>query len=33
MQLGMVQYGDNNEYVFLGREMARSKDYSENTAQ
>ena len=31
--LGMVQYGDNNEYVFLGREMARSKDYSEKTAQ
>jgi cell division protease FtsH len=32
-KLGMVQYGENNEYVFLGREMARSKDYSENTAQ
>jgi len=32
-QLGMVQYGDNNEYVFLGREMIRSKDYSESTAQ
>src|ERR1051325_6394799 len=31
--LGMVQYGDNNEYVFLGREMARSKDYSERTSQ
>src|SRR4029079_15315714 len=31
--LGMVQYGDNNEYVFLGREMGRSKDYSEKTAQ
>lgn len=31
--LGMVQYGDNNEYVFLGREMIRSKDYSESTAQ
>src|SRR5947208_12066245 len=31
--LGMVQYGDNNEYVFLGREMARSKDYSEKNAQ
>jgi cell division protease FtsH len=28
-KLGMVQYGDNNEYVFLGREMIRSKDYSE----
>ncbi len=32
-QLGMVQYGDNNEYVFLGREMIRSKDYSESTAE
>jgi cell division protease FtsH len=29
----MVQYGDNNEYVFLGREMSRSKDYSEQTAR
>jgi cell division protease FtsH len=29
----MVQYGDNNEYVFLGRDMARSKDYSERIAQ
>jgi cell division protease FtsH len=32
-RLGMVQYGDNSEYVFLGREMIRSKDYSEQTAQ
>jgi cell division protease FtsH len=32
-KLGMVQYGDNSEYVFLGREMIRSKDYSEKTAQ
>jgi len=32
-KLGMVQYGENNEYVFLGREMIRSKDYSEKTAQ
>ncbi|MDB6064430.1 MAG: ftsH [Pedosphaera sp.] len=31
-KLGMIQYGENNEYVFLGREMARSKDYSEQTA-
>src|SRR5438046_6957923 len=29
----MVQYGDDNEYVYLGREMIRSKDYSEKTAQ
>ncbi|HUR46712.1 MAG TPA: ATP-dependent zinc metalloprotease FtsH, partial [Candidatus Saccharimonadales bacterium] len=32
-KLGMVQYGENNEYVFLGREMTRGKDYSEQTAQ
>lgn len=32
-KLGMVQYGDNNEYVFLGREMIRSKDYSERIAE
>ena len=32
-KLGMVQYGDSNEYVFLGREVSRSKDYSEQTAQ
>ena len=31
-KLGMVQYGGDSEYVFLGREMARSKDYSEGTA-
>jgi cell division protease FtsH len=31
--LGMVQYGEDSEYVFLGREMIRSKDYSERTAQ
>ena len=32
-KLGMIQYGEHNEYVFLGREMARSKDYSEQTAE
>src|SRR2546426_758680 len=32
-KIGMVQYGEASEYVFLGREMARSKDYSEKTAQ
>src|SRR5436189_1067467 len=26
-RLGMVQYGDDDEYVFLGREMARAKVY------
>jgi cell division protease FtsH len=32
-RLGMVQYGDNEEYIFLGREMGRAKVYSEFTAQ
>ncbi len=32
-KLGMVQYGDSHEYIFLGREMARTKDYSESVAQ
>ena len=32
-KLGMVQYGDNSEYIFLGRDMIRQKDYSERTAQ
>ncbi len=32
-RLGMVQYGDDDEFVFLGREMARTKAYSEHTAQ
>ena len=29
----MVQYGDDDEFVFLGREMARAKVYSEDTAR
>src|SRR5437660_4912969 len=32
-KLGMVQYGDDDEYIFLGREMARAKVYSESTAE
>jgi cell division protease FtsH len=32
-RLGMVQYGDDDEFVFLGRDMARAKVYSESTAQ
>ena len=32
-RVGMVQYGDSSEYMFLGREMGRGKDYSEQTAQ
>jgi cell division protease FtsH len=29
----MVQYGDDDEFVFLGREVSRAKVYSEFTAQ
>ncbi len=32
-KLGMVQYGDDEEYVFLGREMGRQKNFSEHTAR
>jgi cell division protease FtsH len=32
-RLGMIQYGDDDEYVFLGREVSRAKVYSEFTAQ
>jgi cell division protease FtsH len=31
-KLGMVQYGSEDEY-YMGRDMARRKDYSEHTAQ
>ncbi len=32
-KLGMVEYGNHDDYVFLGREISRSRDYSESTAQ
>ena len=32
-KLGMVQYGDDSEHMFLGRDMMQRKDYSEFTAQ
>jgi len=32
-KLGHVLYGEAQEYVFLGRDMMRTKDYSEQTAQ
>ncbi len=32
-RLGMVGFGEASEHVFLGREMGRQKEYSENTAQ
>ena len=31
--LGMVEYGENNEHVFLARDMGSKRDYSEDTAQ
>ncbi len=31
--LGMISFSENNDYVFLGREMSRSREYSEATAQ
>ncbi|HZJ13576.1 MAG TPA: ATP-dependent zinc metalloprotease FtsH, partial [Chthoniobacteraceae bacterium] len=32
-KMGMVEYGDHDDYVFLGRDMHKSRDYSEATAQ
>jgi cell division protease FtsH len=32
-KLGNVLYGESQEYVFLGRDMIRGKEYSESTAQ
>jgi len=32
-KLGNVLYGEAQEYVFLGRDMMRTKEYSEQTAQ
>ncbi len=32
-RLGMVQYGSDEEYVFLGRDMFKTKPYSEATAR
>ncbi len=32
-ELGMVEYGENREEVFLARDMNNSKNYSEETAQ
>jgi cell division protease FtsH len=32
-RLGMVEYGEHQDYVFLGRDINRSRDYSEATAQ
>ncbi len=32
-KLGMVEYGEHEAHVFLARDMSRSRDYSESTAQ
>jgi len=32
-KLGMVEYGEHGDYVFLGREMHKNRDFSEATAQ
>jgi cell division protease FtsH len=32
-KLGNVLYGESQEYVFLGRDMMRTKEYSEATAE
>lgn len=32
-RLGMVEYGEHEDYVFLARDMSRARDYSESTAQ
>jgi cell division protease FtsH len=32
-KLGMVEYGEHEDYVFLGRDINRPRDYSEATAQ
>jgi cell division protease FtsH len=32
-KLGMVNYGETDDYVFLGRDLSKSRTYSESTAQ
>jgi cell division protease FtsH len=32
-RLGMVEYGEHEDYVFLGRDISRARAYSEATAQ
>jgi cell division protease FtsH len=32
-KMGMVEYGEHEDYVFLGRDMNRGREYSEATAQ
>jgi cell division protease FtsH len=32
-KMGMVEYGEHEDYVFLGRDISRNRNYSEATAQ
>jgi cell division protease FtsH len=32
-KMGMVEYGEHEDYVFLGRDMHKNRNYSEATAQ
>ncbi|MBA3830757.1 MAG: hypothetical protein H0X34_02460 [Chthoniobacterales bacterium] len=32
-KMGMVGYGGHEDYVFLGRDLSRARDYSEATAE
>ncbi|MDL5054478.1 ATP-dependent zinc metalloprotease FtsH, partial [Oscillatoria laete-virens NRMC-F 0139] len=32
-RLGMIMLGEHSDYVFLGRELSRSREYSEKTAE
>ncbi len=32
-KLGMVEYGEHEDYVFLGRDISKSRNYSEETAR
>src|SRR5690348_15941630 len=32
-KLGMVQYGNDGEHMYMGRDMVQRQDYSEHTAQ
>ncbi|MFN2476708.1 MAG: cell division protein FtsH, partial [Chthoniobacterales bacterium] len=32
-KMGMVEYGEHEDYVFLGRDMGKGRDYSEATAE
>ena len=31
-KLGLIRYGDNNEEVFIGRDLAQARSYGDQTA-